>query len=540
MRTNHFVLGFLLIILMTTALTAHWVWRLQVRPPAPAEPFAGPGDVTASPAPGRTGPYTVCTHDYNLASTDDQWGYGRVYAPLGDEDLCTSFRRGNLVPSRRFNLVLIAHADGVAANMKEAHLEYEELARHLASNALIVVSINRYGLKKIAGADPLFPSLLLAHLDYLYKSSPVRHMLTDHVALIGHSAGGGSVIRHSGAVSAAGRKLEAVVLMAPTMNLGDVASFDGLARAFMGLSVVDDSDFNAYGSKVEDQVMQSNFRIFDEIGLTGNPGVFTLEKEMVFVESLAALEKSHHFQNQPFALAYINAFLQRYLNGHAIFERFLKYQRRPPTLTAHPSPRVWHQHEDLSRLTVADFENGVSTPSKLGGPIAYGNGIEVRVAGEASLLDHFSPHHTNVLYVETGPGRQLITVSAPSTPIDASGFGWFGLRITQVYLPDENESGDDIDIAIRLSDGAISASVELSDHGGLLHFPPVVAAPVVPQQVGPGVDQFNGQTKNAMRSYLVSLSAFEDVDLGNIQEIEIDLGKKDLILIMDDLAFYEF
>jgi hypothetical protein len=31
--------------------------------------FAGPGDVTANPAPGRPGAYTqVCTHDYNLTN----------------------------------------------------------------------------------------------------------------------------------------------------------------------------------------------------------------------------------------------------------------------------------------------------------------------------------------------------------------------------------------------------------------------------------------------------------------------------------------
>lgn len=543
MEKRQLLLGFALALLVVTSgVTAWWAWQIYSALPGLGHPFGGPDEVTAAPSPGATGPYRVCEHDYDLARSPDQWGFGRIYAPAVRPEQCDELRRGQLFAANRdFNLVIIAHADG-EGEPSEAHLNYQELARHLASNALMVVGINRYATQTAQGADAIFAQLLELHLEYLYDSSPIRNAITDHIALIGHSAGGRSVLRHSQVVPTSGHSLRAVVLLAPTMSADDTASFNGFAGAFLGLSVVEDSDFNAYGGKPPDQPMASNFRIYDEVGITGNPGIFTLEKDMVFVRSNAPIGAgSHYFQNQPFALAYINAFLQQYLNGHGIFERFLKYQERPAGISPVQVPDIWQQHEDTTRLTLANFENGLAGQTALGGSIDYANGIDNETVDQAEVIDPFSPHNSSVLYFETAPGQHRVTFDPPGS-LDLSGYARLGLRITQVYHPVDNLTGGDLDFEIRLHDAAGSAAVSVSAHGGPLHFPAVVAAPLNPQNAEPGVTQENGQTKNAMRSYLVRLSAFAGIDLAAVDRVELDLGSGPggQALIVDDVAFYGF
>lgn len=499
---------------------------------------AGPGDLTANPAPGRPGAYTmVCTHDYNLAANRSQWGFARVYVPILEEGQCDRLGRGDLVElNRRFNLVIIAHADGQGPII-DAHLNYGPLAEHLASHAFIVVSINRYATQSITGAQGVFRPLLDAHLQHLYNSSPVRFSITDNVALLGHSAGGRAVLTQADTVEDAGRDLRAVVLLAPTVNLNNAIAFNGIADAFLGLHIFRDTDAAAYGSKGQDLPMQSTFLVYDRAGnIPGQPNQFTVDKSFVFTQA-----NSHYFQNELFTLAFINAFLQQHVNKHQIFQRFLKFQERPPSLNS--TMRIHQQHQGLSRLTVADFEaSSNQTTNTLGGGVFYGQGgFSIASVQNSAVVDPFSPHDSGVLYLETAEDSpRTVTFEIPE-PLNVTGFGHLGFRITQVYHPTENAEGEEIDFAVCLSSDCSDGSVAISDAGGLLAFPAVVDAPVMPLNTAePGVTLLNGQTKNAMRSYLIRLSDFADADLSSIEAITIDFTDVgiDKRLILDDLAFY--
>ena len=132
MNLKYIFLGFAMgLLLVISGLTSLGVWEIRNTLPAPREPFGDPGDKTVSPAPGSTGPYSVCTYDYDLAPSPDQWGYGRIYVPLVRDDLCDDLRRGNFEANRDFNLVVIAHADSLGP-LEDAHLRYDGLA-HLTS-----------------------------------------------------------------------------------------------------------------------------------------------------------------------------------------------------------------------------------------------------------------------------------------------------------------------------------------------------------------------------------------------------------------------
>lgn len=493
-------------------------------------PF-GPDDLASDPVPGRSGPYEVCVHDYDFSPDEKQWLFGRIYAPVFDEETCLT--------QGRFNLVLIAHADGQGPS-SEAHTNYEALARHLASHALMVVSFNRYGLGAVAGAINIFDQVLQVHLDYLYNSSPIRDFITDNIALIGHSAGGRSVIQHAGLINDYGKSLMALVVLAPTVDLTPDHTFAGQTGAFLGLHVVTDSDAIAYGPKQANQVMLSTFKVYDDAGLIpGNPNLLSLEKDMVFVESEVTIpDGSHYFQNQPFTLAYLNAFLQLHLNGHSIFRRFFKFQERPPSLDLALFPNIWQQHADQVRLVLADFENDSLTTNTLNGPIQTSSGgIENLVVDDAYEIDNYSPHHTRVLKFDLDGsvdiGQPKFIRFGFGQPTDLQAFGYLSFRATQVYNPENNPSGTPKNFTIRLHSLNGEGEVNTVDFGGALHFPVIVPAPVD--------FALDGQTKNAMRSYLIRLSEFPQVDLGAVTGLTLDFtatGNEQTTFVFDDLEFY--
>jgi hypothetical protein len=505
--------------------------------------FVGPGDITANPAPGRPGAYTqVCTHDYNLAPDRSQWGFARVYVPIIDDAQCDRLARGDVVSlNRRFNLVVIAHADGEGPPM-DAHLNYEGLSEHLASHAFIVVSINRYPTQQVGGAINFFEDLLSAHLMHLYSGSPVRFSLTTGVALIGHSAGGRSVTAHADVVEDLGLDLRAVVLMAPTVDLNLTPSFNGVSEAFLGLHVFADGDAAAYGQKAPDQPMQSTFLVYDRAGTTSDIDVLSMTKSLVFANDLVGnpalgMSAGHYFQNRPFALAYVNAFLQQHLNGHAIFARFLKYQERPGSLP--PSLDLLQLHQDPIRLTVAAFE-GESTQNThaLGGQILYGEGISVASLQASEVVDPFSPHESGVLFLEMDADADRSVRFTFPGGLDAAGYYAFGLRLTRVYQPGALTSAMPVDFELCIDGVCVPAS----EAGELLSFPVTTPAPglSLPPGQEPTFTGANGQTKDAMRSYLFRLNHFAGVNASDIGEVLIDLGEIGATeaVILDDVALY--
>lgn len=487
-------------------------------------------DVTSQPSPGRSGPFKVCVHDYDFSPNEKQWLYGRIYAPVLDEATCATRQQP-------FNLVLIAHADGQGPS-SQAHTNYDSLARHLASNALMVVCFNRYGLGEVFGAINIFDRLLEVHLDYLYESSPIKDFITNEVALIGHSAGGRSVLRFAEVIQQKNKRLKALVALASTVELDEDYTLSGETTAFLGINVLRDSDLIAFGTKGNGQVMKSTFKAYDNAGISpNNSGLLSLEKDMLFVNAQSSLVGNHYFQDRSFSLAYINAFLQLHLNGHSMFRRFFKFQQKPPTVEV----SLWQQHADRNQLVLANFENNDITVNMLNGPIQLSEGIKNPVIGEAHIVDEFSPHDTRVLKfdvaMEKGKASKLITFGFNQTA-DLSAFGYLSFRATQVYHPDNNPNGSPKDFTIRLQSSNGASGVNISDFGGALDFP-VIAAPPPFAVLTPPRTPANGQTKNTMRSYLIPLKEFTEVDISEVIALTLDFSKCDghTTFIFDDIGF---
>lgn len=397
--------------------------------PAPAPSVFAPSDELAvEPAPGRPGPYEVCPREYEETLPSGGAVVGIIYAPVLDARTCTTV-------ARKFNLAIIAHADGSGVN----HLDYDALGRHLASNALIAVSVRRYPPGQAGDAWTVFDDVLTDTLDYLYNRSGVRDFLGDRIGLIGHSAGGRSVIYNAGAVGTFGKDLRAVIAMSPTVSMPAV-TLNGVTPAFLGIQVAADK--------------------------------------------------------------------------------------------------------------LDDFENGDAGVNARGGQNVPGGAPFDLVEEAAFRLDEFSPHSTAVLHVGVGPPPQ--TASSMQfrfrQPTDVAALRYLGLRATQVYHPDTNPSGVSQDISVTLETAGGSDTVRLSEAGGTLRFHPVVPLPSIPFAVplpvgaAPEVTEANGATKNAMRSYLISLRDFEDVDLGAVTAVRLSFEDvtQSTRFLLDDLAFYGF
>lgn len=532
---GNFYIIFLVFVLIFLASNTFLLVRIN-REPQPRF-FGSNNTLTANPAPGRTGPYQVCTNEYEFEISPGNTVKGIIYAPVLDSRSCVTV-------NRKFNLVIIAHADGTNVN----YLAYDELARHLATNALVTVSVHRHPDGNSLGAWTFFDQVLVNNLDYLYNHSGIQDLITNNVALVGHSAGGKSVIYNADVVNQFNKNLRAVIVLAPTVENSEV-TLNGVTSAFLGVHITGETDINAYGSKFEDKVMGSTFKIYDEVGLLNDANAFGVEKDHLFVRHSTLDGNAHYFQNESFTLAYVNAFLQVHLNGHNIFRRFFKNQNIPPSLTAGgTSFTIWHQHEDKSRLTLANFENGDRERNTLGGDIEYSaQGIGFAQVEQAHIIDPFSPHHSSVLYFDVIPASSqteagYIRFEFPQ-PTDLGKYRYVGFRIAQVYHPTLNPTGVAQDIQVTLDTLSGSDILQISNFGGSLHFPFITPLPFLPPAgVEPEVTVENSQTKNAMRSYLINLRDFEAVDQSNV--VAIILGFEDVTsktqFMLDDIAFYKF
>jgi len=511
----------LVTIILALGLTScsEWVKEIQPEPGSTGPQSQAIPDITNNPTPGKPGPYDVCFRNYDIDS--DLQARGVIYVPVTDDRSCKVIRD--------FPLVLIAHADGADYG------DYHDLAMHLASNALVVVSFDRTGIT----ADGPFDQLLEDHLDYLYGTSQVATVITNQIGLIGHSAGGRAVIEHAGVINDYGKQLKALIVLAPTV--GDTNVDFLLAQeceAFLGLHPANDSDVTAFGNKKAGEPMESTFKYYDDAGIIkGNPNNLSLTKDMIFATS--AVPDYHYFQNKDFSLAFINAFLQVHLNGHSIFNRFLKNQEKPPSLTT----TVHQQHADPERLVVADFESNNKNINTLGETIEFsGTGITQTQAGWAHLLDEFSPHHTKVLRFEWNKTTQVLgkkqsgAISFALPDVDISNYRYVSFRITQVYHHQNNPNGTDRDLTVKIGSPKVKlgSGVNVSNYGGKLHFPIKMVAPIGALQ--------EEQTKNAMRSYLIPLNVFDNVDLNKVNQVVLDFsdsGASTTTFILDDLEFYK-
>ncbi len=472
------------------------------------------------PSPARTGPLKVCPGDYAF---NEPHVSGKLYVPVTNTHNCEV--------NGKYPLVLISHADGVSTDYQS----YDQLGHHLASHGFVVASIDRFGL----GADEAFDDLLRDNLTYLYNHSQVKNRITSDVGLIGHSAGGRAVIKYAGIINEFDKNLKALIVLAPTIDLDEAYNFQNETSAFLGLHVVADFDNTAFGNKVKGQVMQSTFKIYDDAGLLDNDkNHLSLTKDMIFANT-----GGHYFQNTTFAKSYINAFLKLHVKHQSLYQNYFKYQKKIPGL----NHKVYLQHQEPKRLVIADFENKNSSEwNSLGGKvIVSGNGISNFETGAAYLIDDYSPHHTRVAKFDwnnalsltgntfaTHPVSGKITFTIPKSD-EIPNYKYLSFRITQVYHEVNNPTGDDINFEVIIADKNHTETVTIETYGGLLHFPVKMVAPT-------GAIQ-EEQTKNAMRSYLLPLEAFESVNLKLLEKIEFkfSLTKGTTTFILDDLALYK-
>jgi hypothetical protein len=199
---------------------------------------------------------------------------------------------------------------------------------------------------------------------------------------------------------------------------------------------------------------------------------------------------------------------------------------------------IFQQHAEPVQLTVANFENGSVEDITIGGTIQIlGNSIANALVGNAHELDEFSCHHTKVMKFDwtgwTQPGGPDRITFHLGAPYDLQPYRYVAFRITQVYDPVLNPEGTPRDFSLRIQSQGGDDSVPISLFGGALHFPIVVPAPVGALQ--------EEQTKNAMRSYVIPLRAFEDVDLGAVEAVTLDFseaGEQPTSFILDDIAFW--
>ena len=501
-------------------------------------------NLTSSPDPAEPGPFHVCSRDYSFAGSGGTTRTGTFIVPA------LSNVNGSCLTHGRFPVLLIAHADANGASTGG----YDDLGEHLASNAIVVAIVDR----KMVSTDE-FGALLVEHVDYIYEDSAIKDFVLKDLALLGHSAGGAGIIQHAGAIEALNGPVlgdpgdidtKAIILLASIVSLNLEKTFAGETPALMGINIVNESDAAAFGPKQPGGIMASTFKIYDEAGLMpGNPDQLSLEKDMLFVNAGAPISQSgpspHYFQNALFAKAYINAFLQLHLRGHGIFRRFFKQQEKIPVSPGESSPLVFQQHAEPAQLLVANFEDGSATEHELGGTIqASGTHIKNVVVGDAHQIDAFSPHHTKVMKFDwsLGDGGAATPGSIGpdlirfqfDNPQDLRPYRYVSFRITQAFDPATNPSGISRNMSVRLETQGGSASVPISQHGGELHFPIILGdSPVV---------SFNdGETKNAMRTYVIPLRAFDGIDEAAVNELVLDFSDPEgesTIFLFDDVAFW--
>lgn len=395
-------------------------------------------------------------------------------------------------------LVLIYHALGVEYG------DYRELGLRLASHGFVVASLEH-------------STRLDEAIDFI--DSEIGAFLTDDVVLIGHSAGGDLMIQRRAQPAEAGRKVQAMVLMAPRV---DSSLFPNYAlsgvSAFLGLHWVRDNDPATWGAPVlgNGGLRRSVFRIYDRAGVDFmNPEALALFKHFVFFDY-----GGHENQNLSGVLAYTTSFLRRHVYGDLGQDQHLKLMS-PPAQLAQADHPVSQQHEEPDRVLLASFEEGgaQANPAAFDGLAREGVSFDASPSGIVfAASDPFSPHDLGVLRFNFEPrtaAEHSVTVLLDgSVPID--GMNYLSFRITQEYHPETSSAGGTVDFDIVVHSEGAEHRVSSEDYQRLTF--PVVAPAVVLTQTSQVVDA----TKNAMRTYLIPLDDFGLADPGSVQAVTFD------------------
>ena len=417
-------------------------------------------------------------------------------------------------------------------------IAYAPLCKHLASHGFHVAVVDR-------DYSPLSdPAALerIIHFLYTSKTSPFFGRLTDDIALIGHSAGGGDVITSLDRVGhpvpdyIKSRRLGAVVLLAPAFgqNFGFqqvfpyFGNFDILVPAFLGICTADDNDDYAAGRKDGLDPILSGFLIYDAMGLQ-SPTAHScpVEKDMVFYIDKTS-STGHYFQNKTVSLAFVTAFLHRHMNNNPYYSDLLKRQIIPASLKS-VSSKIQQQHEEREKLTVMDCDHADEL-LKFAIPSPYG--IKLIDNINPWMFDPRYPNYTKCLIVDwdrtTGPAQFNRTFFyLRFTASDVSGYKYLTFRVGQIF-PLTPNVGADLDLTVTVN----GVSVLLSAYASKIAVPHYFYVD--------GLEIDYESTKNTLKTCLIPLSAFKNPSV--IWDVEFELtinGYRKAVLYFDNVAFWK-
>lgn len=398
--------------------------------------------------PRRADPCTLTTHQSTLITQQVAIpGYGE--SPGMDIYAEKSVVLGlpGTVP-----VVLIINGNG---RVKEQYAVYAEF---LARNGFVVGVAER----EAASTDPLFP------LNALYSVFAVMDIDQDSpVALLGHSKGGYVVNEAARANVSMGLDLniKSVINVAPNIDGSELATGE-LSGPLNGYHTR--SFLSLWGSRDHDMRGQTGMpregiAAYDQVGTEssttcGSPPCYVhpqnlIEKVSVYVNG-ADHDQFLNAQSQTSSIgnylsnsdqycigkAYTHAFLRKHLMGITQFDRFLRNEKLPPSLsvmttswddgTGEPvgsDVRLYHQYSPVQKRSIENFNDN---HYQLWGSSAHV--VDFIVAENSNTeAPFFIRHLTDSLLVawESKNANQYIGFAIPAWAENASTFTHLSLRV---------------------------------------------------------------------------------------------------------------
>ncbi|PKV48904.1 hypothetical protein ATE84_0920 [Aquimarina sp. MAR_2010_214] len=475
------------------------------------------------------GPYNYKAKKYSFFTQNQEEHKGKYYMPVGG-------------PSN-YPFALIMHGNGFVYD------EYDVLQRHLAKHGIASASIQWDSGKH----DLSVNTEMTKHINLLFNQYP---QLTNSIALIGHSMGGGAVVRFADDLeTTTGKNVKSVISLAPALQ-HDMNVKHNLINTIKGLLVIySGNDEDRYGAKSFDGREQSGFKFYDECSTEGSTfsNLFPA-KDMIFFKdgrhtmytdrSQQSLNYQYSGVNQNKVInAYILAHLKLYLENHQQYDQFFKYQRRPSNMPVDDVSKFYQQHTDAKKSVLANFENNSATQNYQGGAIVKSSsGINTMKVGNSWKLRPYSPHHTKAMritWTERNVGSSFVKFKYPSS-YNLSSYSFLSIRASQIYKNIYNITDKEQDFYIRLKDkqGTYSKKVKLSDFGVIPYPIKHSGSTIFPLQT-----PVSKLTKSAMASTLIPLSAFGNaINLSNIKEVFLVFdvpGHETGAIMIDNLEFYK-
>jgi hypothetical protein len=379
--------------------------------------LAAPADISSSPDPGLTGPFTVLTQEYDFGNSVFQT------TDVGLIELTAQVKAPANLPAGQLPIILLLHGrhnttfQGTSAFLEwppsgtrqpiPSYRGYEYLGDALASQGYFVVSISANGINaRDNGVSDLGmlarAELTQRHLDILrdlndtgvvtgvpgtpspFGARFVGKLDLQNVGTMGHSRGGEGVVRHFILNQSLGSPygIKAVFPLAPVdfqrniinnVPLGVLLPYnDGDVSDLQGVHFYDDARYNI----VDDLSPKHTFYV---IGAPHNfyntvwtPGLFPAGATDDGIGNAA--QRMSAAQVRATGLAYMSAFFRAYIGVERRFLPILRGDVPPPESAqstdeqihvSYHAPDLSTMRRDVNRLTVS----GDATVNILGGAV---------------------------------------------------------------------------------------------------------------------------------------------------------------------------